>query len=229
MNALGACVGAELLKIFKSKILLITGLAFVLFTPIMIIGSGFSPSQALYVEGSFCFSILAAWMFGREFVQKTVTELLVFPAARSTIVFAKIIALTISVLMLSIGQFVLSWVLTLVTGMGGWALEPVMHDLARQGILTVMLLALCMPIFFLGICSRGYFMPVAVSIAAILYVNINGSSLPFAIDIPWSIPIVYTMRDDLATIRPLDIVVLVSVGLGSILASLAWWLYADYS
>jgi ABC-2 type transport system permease protein len=210
----------ELVKFFRAKIALVTLLVFAIFTPSMILGPGFSPLHVLYIEGSFCFSIIAAWIFGWEFVHKTSTELLVFPAARSTVVFAKVIALAAGVLILSAGNFILSCVIT-----GTW--EAAAQDLARQGILTVMLLALCMPVFFLSLCSRGYFLPVAVSVAVILYVNIDSSGLPFTRYIPWAIPLMYVMEEN--SLQPVDIVMLAVMGVGGLLASLAWWRWADHT
>jgi ABC-2 type transport system permease protein len=225
MNALGAFVRVELVKLFSSKVLLVTALTFVVFTPTMIMGPNFSPLQTLYIEGSFCFSILAAWVFGREFVQKTATELLTFPVSRSTVVFAKTIALIVGVLALTAGNFVLTSAIAVATD--GWAKETFAADLARQGVVTAMILSLCMPIFFLGLCSRGYFLPIAVSIAVVLYVNIDSSSLPFTLYIPWSIPLAYALGDRIP--RLLDIVILLGMGLGGLAASLVWWRYANHT
>jgi ABC-2 type transport system permease protein len=217
----------EFLKIARSKVLLVTALAFAAFTLSLNYGEDFSDPIIIYILGSVCFSILAAWMFGVEFVHKTVTELLVFPVSRATIVFAKIIALTISVLILSIGQYVLSCVLFVLKGKDGWAWGAIAYYFARQGITVSMLLALCMPVFFLGLCSRGYFLPISVSLAVFMYVNIDDGGLPLAVHIPWRVPLVYAANGELP--QPLDAVILVVMGVGGILASLAWWRYADYS
>jgi hypothetical protein len=227
MNAMGACIRAEFLKLFRSKVLLITALAFAVFTSTLNYGFDFADPLLLYMLGSFCFSILAAWMFGVEFVHKTVMELLAFPASRSTIVFAKIITLTISVLILSFGQYALSCILSIVTGKDGWTWEAVFYYMIRQGIMAVMMLALCMPILFLGLCSRGYFLPIAVSIAVFVYVNIDDGGLPLAVHIPWRVPLLYAADGQLP--RPLDAVILIIMGVGGILASLAWWRHADYA
>jgi ABC-2 type transport system permease protein len=224
MKALRVCISIELVKLFKANITLVTLLVFLIFTPSMILGPGFSPLHVLYIEGSFCFSIIAAWIFGREFIQKTATELLVFPAPRSTVVIAKTVSLAVSVLILAAGEFVLSRVLLLAAG-GTGSRDPLAYDLARHGIMTAMLLALCMPVLFLSLCGRGYFLPVSFSVAVILYVNIDSSGLPFTRYIPWCIPLVYMET----LLQPFDVVILVFMGLGGLLASLAWWRCADHT
>jgi ABC-2 type transport system permease protein len=227
MIILGACIRAEFLKLFRSKVLLLTALAFAAFTLSLNYGGDFFDPAIIYILGSVCFNILAAWMFGVEFVHKTVTELLVFPAHRVTILFAKLIALTVSILILSIGQYVLSCVVFIVTGTDGWAWGAVVNYFVRQGITVSMMLALCMPVFFLGLCSRGYFLPIFVSIAVFLYVNIDDGGLPLAVHIPWRVPLVYAANGELP--QPLDAAILIIMGAGGILASLAWWRYADYT
>jgi len=67
-------------------------------------------SQGLAVAGSLIFGLITAWVFGREFAERTAKELLAVPTPRSVIVAAKLIvtltwalALTLIVIVLGFG------------------------------------------------------------------------------------------------------------------------------
>ena len=52
-------------------------------------------AQAVAVGGIFLFSLIGSWVFGREFVDGTVTDLLAVPVARWTILLAKFIVVMV--------------------------------------------------------------------------------------------------------------------------------------
>jgi ABC-2 type transport system permease protein len=225
VKALRACIGIELLKFRRSKTGWITLAVFLVFS-IFIRGGDFEDIPVfLYLVGHYSFSIIATWIFGREFVNRTATDLLVLPLARSTVVLSKIVVLIIITVTLSVFHFAVSCTILLFeSGFEGWSQIP--YCAVKQGIMAVILLALCMPVFFLSLCSRGYFLPIAVFLVLFFWVNIDNGRLPFARYVPWRISLIYLNS---GILRPLDVLSLLVTGLGGTLASLAWWRYADHT
>src|SRR5699024_8723379 len=58
-------------------------------------------AQMIAVGGIFVFGFVTSWIFGREYADKTVTDLLALPYSRAIIVWAKLIASFITQLILS--------------------------------------------------------------------------------------------------------------------------------
>jgi ABC-2 type transport system permease protein len=59
-------------------------------------------AQAVAVGGAILFAIITAWVFGREFSDKTAKELLALPTSRGTIIAAKFIVTAMWTLALSL-------------------------------------------------------------------------------------------------------------------------------
>jgi ABC-2 type transport system permease protein len=228
MKTLRACIWAEILKFLRSKIGWITLAVFFGFSLMLVKNSSFGDIPIFfYIVGHVGFSIIGAWIFGREFVNGTAADLLALPFARSTVVVSKIIVLILVTAALSAFHFAASSVVLLIVPHSesvGWRM--VAHYAVQQGIMALILIALCMPIFFLSLCSRGYFLPIAVFLVLFLWVGIDGGKLPFAMYSPWCIPLIYV---ESGMLRAYDVVILLVMGVGGLLASLAWWRYADHT
>ena len=82
--------------------------------------------QAIAVGGAILFAFLTAWVFGREFADRTVRGLLANPTPRRTIVLAK------SVVIASWGLAISAWVLALGLGIGALVGLPGLVERRRR-------------------------------------------------------------------------------------------------
>ena len=159
MKALGICIWAEFLKIRRSKILWVIAGVFIFFTVLLVTQLAEYDifkflGEFLYIFGGLAYGIFGAWIFGREYVNGTATDLLSLPFARTAIVSAKTAAFILTVFMISTGQFILFCLMRLAVS-GADSPEITAALFIRHTVLTVMLTALSAPVFFLALCSRG--------------------------------------------------------------------------
>lgn len=243
MNALLMGVWAELLKLRRSKITWIIFWVFLampmcmsLFRLELFKGRGdifdidsivayFSMvEQTLALHGLICFGFLCAWVFGREFSDRTVMDLLAMPFPRSTIVFSKGIALVAVILVLSACQFAAFCVMGILVPIeGGFSWEYAAGIFWRHICLTFMLVSVSTPIVFFASASRSSMLPLGVLIFVLILSNIVGN-IGFAPYFPWSIPKVY-IQDGALDFT--SVCILVVSGLAGVAASVAWWRWAD--
>ena len=246
--ALAACVAAEAVKIRRSKVVWVTlGILMVFAVFLNLFRTGMvsnlsgetGPSlfsgndiasyfkmavMMMYATGSWGFGFIAAWIFGREFADHTVKDLLALPFPRSTIVFAKCIVFAAVVLVFSVCQFAAYCVMGIVVPVSdGWSWEFAAGVFGQHIVATLMIAALSTPVMFLASCTRGFLAPIAVLIIALMMTNLAGAA-GIAAYYPWSIPRTFT---ETGTVAPAGIAVLVFTCLAGLAASVAWWRYAD--
>ena len=108
------------------------------------------------VGGLVIFGFIFVWVFGREFGDKTVYDILSLPTSRTSIVMAKIITAAFW----SVSLILIIFGLMLGTGailqLPGWSTQVIMHGLGLltgTGLLTILL---CIPFAMAASITRGY-------------------------------------------------------------------------
>jgi ABC-2 type transport system permease protein len=186
----------------------------------------------LSVGGLIIFGFIFIWIFGREFSDKTVYDLLSLPTSRLTIVMAKltvagswslVLVLMASVLMMGIG----AWL-----RLPGWSAENTVHGfklLVGTGFLSILL---SIPFSLAASMTRGYLPAVGCLFLALVSGQVIGQ-LGYGQYYPWTIPIFYSGAAEALigqTAAPLGFgsyAVVFLVSMVSLVAAMAWWLYAD--
>lgn len=175
------------------------------------------------IGGVILFGFIASWLFGREYSDRTVKDLLALPTWRSSIVLAKFVV-------------VLSWSATLtammyLVGLGVGAaitLPQTSFQVMLQGTVTLAItamltIALVTPIAFVASAGHGYLPPlgaVVLAIALAQFIAIAGWGEYF----PWSIPGLYSQGKNLGIVSYV-IVILTSVA--GLAGTILWWELAD--
>jgi ABC-2 type transport system permease protein len=184
--------------------------------------------QAVAVGGAVLFAFLTAWVFGREFADKTVRGLLASPTSRSTIVLAKASVVAIW------GLVTTAWILALGLGIGGLLDLPgwsptdgpaTVLGIALAAVLTVALLGWAA--FFASV-GRGYIAPLAWTVAMVALSQIL-TVLGWGVWFPWAIPALLSGAGGAAVepVAPAGVFVLLMVAAAGLLATIAWWGHAD--
>ena len=180
-------------------------------------------AQATAIGGLILFSLIGSWVFGREFSDRTVKDLLALPTARSSIVAAKFAVITIwSATLVGIVYFVglgvgvavdLPEAATGVIGQGS----------ARLAISAGLTILSVTPILFFASAGHGYLPPMGVAILAIFLSQIIAVA-GYGEYFPWSIPALYSQGDELGAI---SFVIVVVTGIVGVVATFLWWEMAD--
>jgi ABC-2 type transport system permease protein len=178
---------------------------------------------AVGAGGIVLFGLVASWVFGREYSDRTVKDLLALPTSRSTIVVSKCIVIAVWAAALTAAICIV----TLAVG-AALALPPVSPQVFWQSG-TVVAVAACLtillvtPIALAASAWRGYLpaigvMGLAMGLAQL--VNAAGWGAYF----PWAVPALYAQGESLEAIS-YAIVILTSIA--GLAGTLLWWEWAD--
>jgi ABC-2 type transport system permease protein len=180
-------------------------------------------AQSIAIGGLILFSFIGSWVFGREYSDRTVKDLLALPTSRSAIVAAKftVIAFWSAVLVAMI----------YLVGVGVGVLVVLPHVPAQvilQGGVTLAItagltMASVTPIIFFASAGHGYLPPMGVAILAIFLAQAIGIA-GWGEYLPWSIPALYSQGEDLGTI---SYAIIVLTGVAGIAGTFIWWELAD--
>lgn len=180
-------------------------------------------AQAVAIGGLILFSLIGSWVFGREFSDRTVKDLLALPTSRSAIVSAKffVIAIWSAALVLMIS--LVGLVIGLAVALPEVPTQVILQGGVTLAVTAVLTIASVTPIIFFASAGHGYLPPMGVAILAIFLaqiVAIAGWGEYFL----WSIPALYSQGANLGTVS-YAIVFLLS--LAGIAGTFLWWEVAD--
>ena len=185
-------------------------------------------AQAVAVGGAILFAIVTAWVFGREFSDRTAKELLALPTSRETIVAAKFIVTAAWTGILTLFIFLIGLVVGRLVVIPGWSQELLRSasvDVLGAAALTIALLPF---VALLASVGRGYLPPLGWTILTVALAQIAAIT-GWGDWFPWAVPALFSgaagPRSELIGIHSYVIVILASmVGLA---ATFAWWRNAD--
>ncbi|HEX8864806.1 MAG TPA: ABC transporter permease, partial [Lentzea sp.] len=129
-------------------------------------------AQITAVGGMLIFGLVSVWLFGREFSQNTVKDLLALPTARTAIVLAKFVVAGLWCLALTVQLLVLGLVIGTALGLPGWSVELAVSGLATVAATAAMTVLLTTPIAFAASVGRGYLPGVGVMMTAIFFAQV---------------------------------------------------------
>ncbi len=185
-------------------------------------------AQAMAVGGAIIFAIITAWVFGREFTDRTTKELLALPTSRETIVFAKFIVTAVWTFVLSLYIFGLGLIVGSLVDIPGWSTELLRSaflDVLGPAVLTIALLPFVAFIASIGRGETPAFGWTILTVALAQIAVVTGWGEWF----PWSVPALFSgavgPRAEQIGIHSYVIVLLACmIGLA---ATFYWWRNAD--
>lgn len=186
--------------------------------------------QAVAAVGYIGFGFVTSWIFGREYSDHTLKDLLALPVSRSTIVLAKFSLAAAWCLVLAIVFFLSAWCMGALIDLPGWSQE-FFTDIALRFLVTVLLsIVLCWPAAFFACLGRGILLPVGFIILTLLVANFTGL-VGLGPWFPWAIAGLYATGASGAgmLLSSTSYIILLLTGLAGLLGTLAWWRLADHT
>lgn len=113
-------------------------------------------SQVISVGGLLIFGFTASWVFGREYSDKTMIDLLALPIRRDTIVLSKFIVIALWSYILSIFALLLGLLAGNLIGLDGGNLTVIFKGILTFGFCTTLTIVLSTPVAFFACLGRGY-------------------------------------------------------------------------
>ena len=185
-------------------------------------------AQAMAVGGAIIFAIITAWVFGREFTDRTTKELLALPTSRETIVLAKFIVTAVWTFVLSLYIFGLGLIVGSLVDIPGWSTELLRSaflDVLGPAVLTIALLPFVAFIASIGRGDTPAFGWTILTVALAQIAVVTGWGEWF----PWSVPALFSgavgPRAEQIGIHSYVIVLLASIS--GLAATFYWWRNAD--
>lgn len=236
MNILSV-LHCEIRKIIRSNVFWLVFLVFA-FGPIMMgIGTIFSVTPGdmnwhrylievlnnLTTLGLIGYTFISAWVFGREFTDKTIKDLLAKPVSRSVIVLSKILVILAWNVLLSLYMFTMTLAIGQVMGLSGWSFAITWSIFVRYITSSLLFIMVTAPGALLANISKGYLAPLALTLVIVICSNLF-ASMGFATFFPWTIPQVFQMT---GAISLSSFVILVSTGIAGIAGIFIWWRFAE--
>jgi ABC-2 type transport system permease protein len=185
-------------------------------------------SQGIAGGGAILFALITAWVFGREFSDHTVKELLALPTPRWVIVGAKFVLIALWMLGLSLLIFAAGLGVGMAVDIPGWSRELAwisFWTILATVLLTFMLIPFAALFASLG---RGYLPPIGWTILVMVFANLV-SVLGWGDWFPWAVPVlvsgmVKSHADQVGLHSYLVVLLAFFVGAA---ATFAWWQSAD--
>lgn len=169
------------------------------------------------------YTFIAAWVFGREFTDGTIKDLLAKPISRSQIVMSKMLVILVWNVLLSMYMFAIGLAVGSVLGLTGWSGDFILNTFFRFVITSLLFIAVTTPGTMLANISKGYLAPLGLILVIVIFSSVM-ASLGFAPYFPWTIPSVFLSTGFL---NLNSIIILASTGLAGIVGTFAWWRFAE--
>lgn len=173
------------------------------------------------------FGFIAAWVFGREYTDRTLKDILALPVSRYSLAAGKFAVFIVWGYILFCVAFMLMLVSGNITGLAQWDAPLVKASLERLLMCTMLTLLLNFVTAFAACVTRGVLAAVAFIVLAAVTINF-ANVLGFGDVYPWSIPMGYaSIPLSGGDINPAGIIIVAVTGIAGAAGTFLWWRYAD--
>jgi ABC-2 type transport system permease protein len=144
--------------------------------------------QSTAMAGFILFAFIVAWVFGREYSDRTAKELLALPTPRGVIVGAKFVLTTLWALGLTLLLFVIGLGVGAAVNVPGWSPELAWSSFWSLMTIAVLNLMLMPFVALFASAGRGYLPPLGWAVFSFILAQII-SVLGWGDWFPWSVPV----------------------------------------
>ncbi len=181
-------------------------------------------AQILATAGFFMFIVVISWIFGREFADGTVKDLLAVPVPRSTIILSKIILYILWSALMAVLMVVTSLLAGNLIQLPGVNPEIIPEGINLILTTTCLVILTVIPFAWLASMGRGYLLPMSLAVFTLILANV-AIALGWGDLFPWSIPGLFSQNKDM--VGTAGLVVVIVTGLIGWGATDFWWKTAD--
>ena len=182
--------------------------------------------QIIAAGGFFLFTFAISWIFGREFVDGTVKDMLAVPVARSTILLAKFMVFIGWSAALTLVILIISLVSGAIINLPQASFCIIFQGITTVGVTACLVIATVLPFALFASIGRGYLLPMGVAILSLILANLV-AVLGWGEYFPWAIPGIFAQAK--SALAPVSYLIIVFTGLVGITTTYLWWKFADQS
>jgi ABC-2 type transport system permease protein len=181
-------------------------------------------SQIIAAGGFFLFVLDISWVFGREFSDGTVKDMLAVPVRRVNIVLAKFFVAAVWSVAQGVVIYAMGLVMGALIGLQGGSASVMFHGSVLVAVTSVLVIVSVAPFAFFASVGRGYLLPIGAAVISLIMANlamVAGWGEVF----PWAVAGLYSQG--YAGLTPMSYWIVFFTGLAGIVATYFWWQLAD--
>jgi ABC-2 type transport system permease protein len=174
--------------------------------------------------GFFLFVLAVSWIFGREFADGTVKDMLAVPVQRSSILLAKLIVAAIWFILLTIVILIVSLIMGAVINLPGGSFDTILQGIFLVLITDCLVIAVSLPFALVASAGRGYILPLGLAVLTLILTNVVAIA-GWGNYFPWAIPGIFAQGKN--TLTAVSYLIAFVTGLAGMAGTYFWWKYAD--
>ena len=183
--------------------------------------------QGVALGGYFLFTLVVSWVFGREFVDGTLKDLIAVPVSRAAVLMAKFVVAAVWTLGMVVAAFIVSVVLGALIDLPQGSVETLADGGLTLAVTALLTLAAAVPAALFASIGRGYLLPIGVAVLTLVVANVLAVA-GWGEYLPWAIPSLYAGASPLiASLKPVSFVIVLLTGIAGIVGTVVWWQTAD--
>jgi ABC-2 type transport system permease protein len=180
--------------------------------------------EVIGAGGIILFILIISWVFGREFSDGTVKDLLAVPIPRSSILLAKFIVGAIWFGALAIIIFIAGLIMGAILRLPGSSMSVLLHGSVLVATAFCLVIPVVLPFALFASIGRGYLLPIGIAILTMIMVNL-AQIIGWGEYFPWAVPVLYA--EGKSPLAPVSYLIVVLTGLAGMAATYLWWKFAD--
>ena len=180
--------------------------------------------QLIAAGGFILYILIISWVFGREFTDGTLKDLLAVPVQRSSILLAKFFVVAVWSAALTLIILIAGLAMGALIKLPGSSISVILQGSACVVVTGCLVIMAVMPFALFASIGRGYLLPLGVSVLTLMLTNlvvIAGWGEYF----PWAVPGLYAQGKN--SLPPVSYWIVCMTGLVGMIATYFWWKYAD--
>jgi ABC-type transport system involved in multi-copper enzyme maturation permease subunit len=186
-------------------------------------------TEGLGAIGLIGVGFVTSWVFGREFSDHTLKDILSLPVSRSAIVLSKFIVVTIWFAILIFAYLATALLAGKIIGLPGFSIPLIQSDSETFLITALLISFLSTPVAFFASLSKGYILPIGFVILTLILANFSGI-IGLGPYFPWAIPGLYGVHVSEAgmQLKPLSYIILFLTSIIGFAGTILIWRFGDH-
>ncbi|WP_020616369.1 ABC transporter permease [Paenibacillus daejeonensis] len=170
------------------------------------------------------FAFTSAWVFGVEYTNNTIKDILVKPVPKTYTVLAKFMAVVLWNIGLAVFTFAVIAVAGSLIGVSGGSMFSILHVFWTFMGASLMIILVSTTSALIANLTRGYLAPIGVTFLIVIVSNVV-VQLGFGPYFPWTIPVLMLTGEELSY---MSMIILAATGLAGFAGTVAWWRFAEH-
>jgi ABC-2 type transport system permease protein len=180
-------------------------------------------AQAIAGGGIVLFGLVATWVFGREYSDRTVKDLLALPVSRSAIVCAKFVVVALWSAALAVLVCLVGFAVGTAIGLPQGSAQLVVQGTTTTVVAACLTIALVTPVAYFASAGHGYLPPMGFVFLVLLLAQVIAAA-GWGEYFPWSIPGLYSQGTHIGAV---SYAMVALTGVAGVVGTVLWWELAD--